>query len=293
MDWDNVRVFLAVARAGQFVAAAKSLRLDHATVSRRIAALEAGIGARLFDRRTTGARLTVAGERFLGAAEQMESAFLHAQSELGDKDVEMSGVVRIGAPDGFSTYYLAHVFGEFLERHPNVLIQLVPIPQVMSLARREVDIVVVLDKPEAGRFVARKLTDYSLGIYASSEYLARHGAPCDVAELSARRLIGYVEEHAFSTALHYVRELFADAPTAFECASVVTQLEALRAGLGLGVVHDYIAQRFADIARVLPERRAMRSYWIVTHEDTRGLGRIRAAHDHLVACVQRDRRTFG
>jgi DNA-binding transcriptional LysR family regulator len=292
MDWDNVRVFLAVARAGQFVAAAKRLRLDHATVSRRIAALEAGLGARLFDRRTTGAKLTAAGETFLTTAEQMESAFLHAQSELGDKDVEMTGVVRIGAPDGFSTYYLAHVFGDFLARHPGVLIQLVPVPQVMPLARREVDIVVVLDKPEAGRFFARKLTDYSLGIYASRDYLARQGAPSGVADLASRRLIGHVEEHAFSGALDYVRELFDGAATAFECASVVTQLEALRAGLGLAVVHDYIAQRFADIARVLPERRAMRSYWIVTHEDTRGLGRIRAAHDHLVACVERDRRMF-
>jgi DNA-binding transcriptional LysR family regulator len=292
MDWDNVRVFLAVARAGQFVAAAKRLRLDHATVSRRVAALESALGARLFDRRTTGAALTAAGEKFLRAAEQMETAFLHAQAELGDKEVEMTGVVRIGAPDGFSTYYLAHIFGEFLARYPGVLIQLVPIPQVMPLARREVDIVVVLDKPEAGRFFARKLTGYSLGIYASRDYLARHGAPRDVDDLLSRRLVGHVEEHAFSGALDYVRELFAGAPTAFECASVVTQLEALRAGLGLGVVHDYIAQRFDDLERVLPERRAKRSYWIVTHEDTRGLGRIRAAHDHLIACVERDRGLF-
>jgi DNA-binding transcriptional LysR family regulator len=292
MDWDNVRVFLAVARAGQFVAAAKRLRLDHATVSRRIAALEASLGARLFDRRTTGAKLTAAGERFLSAAEQMESAFLNAQSELGDKDVEMTGSVRIGAPDGFSTYYLAHIFADFLARHPSVKIQLVPIPQVMPLARREVDIVVVLDKPEAGRFFSRKLTDYSLGIYASRDYLLRRAAPKDVAELSAHRLIGHVEEHAFSSALDYVRDLFAGAPTAFECASVVTQLEALRAGLGLGVVHNYIAHGFDDLERVLPERRAERSYWIVTHEDTRGLGRIRAAHEHLVACVERDRRMF-
>ena len=293
MDWDNVRVFLAVARAGQFVAAAKRLRLDHATVSRRIAALEAGLGARLFDRRTTGVKLTAAGEKFLATAEQMETAFLHAQGELGDKDVELTGSVRIGAPDGFSTYYLAQAFGDFLARHPGILIQLVPIPQVIPLARREVDIVVVLDKPEAGRFFARKLTDYSLGIYASRAYLAEQGAPRDLADLASRRLIGHVEEYAFSAALGYISELYGGAPTSFECASAVTQLEALRAGLGLGVVHDYIARRFKDLRRVLPERRATRSYWIVTHEDTRGLGRIRAAHDHLVACVERDREMFG
>ncbi len=292
MDWDNVRIFLAVARAGQFVAAAKRLRLDHATVSRRIAALEAAFGARLFDRRTTGARLTSAGERFLAAAEEMESAFLHAQAEISDVDVELSGVVCIGAPDGFSTYYLAGALRAFVERNPGVRIQLAPAPQIIPLARREVDIVVVLDKPEEGRFVAQKLTDYGLGIYAGAAYLETHAPPREVSELARHRLIGYVEEYAFSSALDYVRELYGGAPTSFECASAVTQFEALRAGLGLGVVHNFIARRFRDLRRVLPERRATRTYWIVTHEDTRGLGRIRAVCEHLIASVTRDRAMF-
>ena len=180
MDWDNVRVFLAVARGGQFVAAAKRLRLDHATVSRRIAALEAALGAKLFDRRTTGAKLTGAGERFIGAAEQMESAFLHAQGEISGVDLELTGDVRIGAPDGFSTYYLTTALRDFAGRHSGVRLQLMPLPQLTPLARREVDIVVGLDKPEAGRFVARKLTDYTLGIYASAGYLKRNGGPSDV-----------------------------------------------------------------------------------------------------------------
>ena len=292
MDWDNVRVFLAVARAGQFVAGARRLHLDHATASRRVAALEAALGAKLFDRRTTGARLTTAGERFLGAAEQMESAFLHAQAEVSDIDVELTGEVRIGAPDGFSTYYLAGALRDFVEKNPGLRVQLAPLPQLTPLARREIDIVVGLDKPEAGRFVARKLTDYSLGIYASDAYLERRKAPADVGELTRHRLIGYVEEYAFSSALDYVRDLYGGAPTHFECASAVTQLEALRAGVGLGVAHDYIARRFTDLVQVLPERRASRAYWIVTHEDTRGLGRIRAVHEHLVASVERDRAIF-
>ena len=177
MDWDNVRVFLAVARAGQFVAGARRLHLDHATASRRVAALEAALGARLFDRRTTGARLTSAGERFLTAAEQMESAFLHAQGEVSGLDVELSGDVRIGAPDGFSTYYLAEALGPFIAKNPALRVQLLPLPRLTPLARREVDIVVGLDKPESGRFAARKLTDYSLGVYASENYLQAMGLP--------------------------------------------------------------------------------------------------------------------
>ncbi len=293
MDWDNIRVFLAVARAGQFVAAAKRLHLDHATVSRRIGALESTMGAKLFDRRTTGARLTSAGERFIQAAERMESAFLLAQGELSAADIELSGSVRIGAPDGFSTYYLTQALGPFAGRHPGIRLQIVPTPQVIPLARREVDIVITLEKPEEGRFFARKLTDYSLGLYANATYLALVGPPQSVEDLSRHRLIGYVEEHAFSAALDYVRELYAGAPTAFECASAVTQLEALRAGVGIGVVHHYIAKRFADLVAVLPERAATRSYWIVTHQDTRGLGRIKAVREHLVQCVARDRAIFG
>ena len=107
----------------------------------------------------------------------MESAFLHAQGEISGVDLELSGDVRIGAPDGFSTYYLTTALRDFAERHPGVRLQLMPLPQLTPLAQREVDIVVGLDKPEAGRFVARKLTDYTLGIYASAAYLKRNGGP--------------------------------------------------------------------------------------------------------------------
>ena len=89
-----------------------------------------------------------------------------------------------------------------------------------------------------------------------------------------------------------MRELYDGAPTSFESASAVTQLEALRAGVGLGVVHDFIARRFKDLQRVLPERRATRAYWLVTHEDTCGLGRIRAVAEHLAKAVACDRAMF-
>lgn len=292
MDWDDVRVFLAVARAGQFLAAARALRIDHATAARRVSGLERALNARLLERRTTGVLLTEAGATFLGAAERMETAVLQAQAELGDRDVELSGTVRIGAPDGLSTYYLAALFAVLAERHPAIGIQLVPTPQAGPVGRREVDIAVVLEKPEAGRFVTRKLTDYSLGLFASPAYLARRPAPRDAASLAEHRLVGYVEDFNYSPALDYVSELCGEAPIAFQCAGAIGQLEAVRAGVGIGVLHDFIALRHADLVRVLPERRAARAYWIVEHEDTRGIGRIRAVHDLVVAAVARDRGLF-
>ncbi|MBY0611078.1 MAG: LysR family transcriptional regulator [Beijerinckiaceae bacterium] len=292
MDWSNFRIFLAVARAGQFVAAAKQLKIDHATVGRRITALERSLNARLFERRTTGVSLTAAGTKLLASAERVESELLQVQAELTDTDIELSGTVRIGAPDGLSTYYLARSFRSFAKRYPAITIQLVPMPQAIPLAKREVDIVIVLEKPEAGRFITRKLTDYSLGLYGVESYFADHGRPASVEALHEHRLVGYVEDYAYSSALNYVRDLYGDAPTAFECASAVGQLEAIRAGIGLGVAHDYIARQYHDLQRVLPERRATRSYWIVVHEDLRDLGRIRAVYEHLVDSIQEDRGMF-
>lgn len=292
MDWDNVRAFLAVARQGQFLGASRALRVNQATVARRITALEGALQATLFERSTTGVNLTEAGRRLLAHAERMESEMLQAEADLRQQDIHLSGPVRIGAPDGFTTYFLVPALNALLERHPGIDIQLVPMPLTVSLARREVDIAITLEEPEAGRVVARKLTDYSLGVFGSRAYLDRMGRPEMVEDLARHRLIGYVETYAFSSALNYVEDLLGGHRTAFECASAVGQVEAVRHGLGLGVLHHFIAAAMPDVEAVLPERRAQRSYWLVIHEDVRALGRIRAVVDHIVAEATQRRSAF-
>lgn len=292
MDWDNVRAFLAVARQGQFLGASRALRVNQATVARRISALEAALQATLFERSTTGVNLTEAGRRLLSHAERMESEMLQAEADLRQQDVHLSGPVRIGAPDGFTTYFLVPVMAALLERHPGIDIQLVPMPLAVSLARREVDIAITLEEPAAGRVVARKLTDYSLGIFGAKDYLDRLGRPETVEDLAAHRLIGYVETYAFSSALNYVEDLLGGHRTAFECASAVGQVEAVKHGVGLGVLHHFIAADMPDVEPVLPERRAGRSYWLVIHEDVRALGRIRAVVDHIVSETGKRRAAF-
>ena len=292
MDWDNVRAFLVVARQGQFLGASRALRVNQATVARRITALEGSLQATLFERSTTGVNLTEAGRRLLAHAERMESEMLQAEADLRQQDIHLSGPVRIGAPDGFTTFFLVPIMAALLERHPGIDIQLVPMPLTVSLARREVDIAITLDEPEAGRVVARKLTDYSLGIFGERGYLDRMGRPETVEDLARHRLIGYVETYAFSSALNYVEDLFGGNRTAFECASAVGQVEAVKSGLGLGVLHHFIAAGLPDVEPVLPERCAARSYWLVIHEDVRALGRIRAVVDHIVGEATKRRGTF-
>lgn len=292
MDWDDVRVFLAIARQGQFLGAARALRINQATAARRITALEASLETRLFERSTTGVQLTEAGRDLMTHAERMESEMLQAEAGLRRKDVALSGAVRIGAPDGFTTYFLIHALAPLVARHPGIDIQLVPMPLAVSLARREVDIAVTLDEPAAGRVVSRRLTDYALGIFGARAYLARHGRPERVEDLARHRLIGYVETYAYSSALGYVADLFGGARTHFDCASAVGQVEAVRAGLGLGVLHQFIARSDPDFEPVLAERRALRTYWLVIHEDVRALGRIRAVVDHIVATCEANRAAF-
>ncbi|MEQ1649840.1 MAG: substrate-binding domain-containing protein, partial [Hyphomicrobiaceae bacterium] len=208
------------------------------------------------------------------------------------QDLQLSGTVRIGAPDGFSTYFLVPALRTLAERHPGLVVELVPMPIAASLARREVDIAITIEEPDRARVVAQKLTDYSLGIFGNKAYLKRNGRPKALADLSHHTLIGYVETYAFSSALDYVADLFGNHPTKIQCASAVGQVEAVRHGLGLGVLHHFIATTLDNIEPVLPARRATRGYWLAVHEDVQALGRIRAVSEHIVTATAAARHRF-
>jgi len=291
MNWDDARIFLAVARQGQILGAARALGLNHATVARRLTALEAALGTTLFRRRTNGTELTAAGERFLDFAEIMESASL-AASETAGTDSAIEGTVRVGAPDGFGVAFLAPRLGELAERHPGLRIELVPVPRAFSLSRREADIAVTLERPREGRLVARKLTDYRLGLYAAPVYLDRHGMPATLAELAAHRLVGYVEDLLYTASLDYTAEYLKDWRSSLAVSSAMGQTEAVRAGAGIGILHAFMAQRDPALVPVLPEHTLTRAYWTVMHEDLRSLRRVALVSDFLAEIVARDRAIF-
>lgn len=291
MNWDDVRIFLAIARHGQILGAARSLGLNHATVARRLTALEESLGSRLVHRRTVGTELTGDGERFLEAAELMESASLAATEAAGGDSV-VEGVVRIGAPDGFGVAFLAPRIGELVERHPGLRVELVPVPRTFSLSRREADIAVTLERPREGRLVARKLTDYRLGLYASRAYLAKHGTPLELADLAQHRLVGYVGDLLFTASLDYTAEFLRGWQSAVSVSSAMGQTEAVRAGAGIGILHGFMARLDSNLVPVLPERSLTRSYWTVVHEDLRTIRRVALVSDFLAEIVARERAGF-
>ena len=292
MNWDDARVFLAVARAGQILGAARRLELNHATVSRRVAALEQALGAKLFRRLTTGSELTPAGERFLDIAERMEADMITARSDIAGEGEDVSGTVRIGAPDGFGVAYLAPRLGALTTLHRDLKIQLVPVPRSFSLSRREADIAITVERPTEGRLVAAKLVDYSLGLYASRAYALAHGLPATQAELSAHQLIGYVPDLIVSPSLDYASEFSPDWDAAFSISSALGQVEAVRSGAGIGILHVFIARSHPELVPVAAVKPIRRAYWLVYHESVRPLRRIQTVASYITRTVESERHLF-
>jgi DNA-binding transcriptional LysR family regulator len=284
MDWDDLRVFLAVARRESLSAAGKALRIDPATVGRRIARLEDSLGARLFVKSPQGYALTDAGARLVPRAEVAEAA-LRGLDETAETPEGLTGQIRLGAPDGCANYLLPQVLAQMCDRHPGLEVQLVALPRVFNLSKREADMAIGVSRPEAGRLVVQKLTDYRLHLAASRSYLAAHAPITTRSDLKAHRLVGYIPDMIFDKELDYLAELGLAAPP-LASNSVSVQLNFLRAGAGVGVVHDFALPAARDLQRILPDDVSLtRSFWLIRHADDARVPRLtRFAEDLVRLC---------
>lgn len=274
-DWNDLQAFLAVARAGRLTVAAREAGVDHSTLSRRIAALEVALGARLFDRRPGGFALTAEGERLLADAESMESLALRMRSRLEEGAKGLSGSVRAGTPEGFGTYFLAPRLPRLQAAHPQLEIELVANPRSFSLSKREADLAVTMAKPSQGRVYASPLVDYSLGVFASRAYLGAHRRIRARSDLAKHRWVGYVDELMWTPELDYLPQVAPAVSPHARISNVITQAAAVAGGAGLAVLPHFIARTMPALVPVLRGAvRLERSYWLVTHADTRDLARV-------------------
>lgn len=293
MNWDDLRVFLSVARNNQLLKAAKQLGVNHTTISRRLTALEQQLNTKLVTRSTTGTQLTDAGERLLHHAEQVEAQMLQAQAQIGGEDVQFSGTIRIAAPDGFGVSFLAKHLPQLSEKFPDLTLQLVPVSRNFSLSQREADIAITVERPAQGRLIAKKLTDYKLRLYAHKNYLERYGYPLDINDvLLHHRKIDYVDDLISTPALAYSHEISEDWHSNFQVSSTLGQLEAIIAGGGIGILHSYIARTYPDLTVVLPEKAIIRSYWLSYHENLKGIRRIHEVANFISQTIEINRTAF-
>lgn len=276
-DWNDLRYFLAVAQAGTLTGAARRMGTDHATVSRRVGALERAIGAKLFDRSPHGYFPTLSGERLIAHAEAMESEAMAATSELGRPDIGIAGTIRINSLEGFGNVFLAPRVGRFAANHPRLRLELVMIQQIVALSKREGDVAVALAPPKENRFVTTRLTDYDLGLYAAPSYLASRPPIDRRSDLESHAFIGYVDDLVFTRGLDYLDEVLPGLKAKLQSSSLLTQLVMTEQGQGICVLPCFMGRERSGLVPVLPnEVRMTRDYWLFTHGDLAETARVRA-----------------
>lgn len=276
-NWDDLRHFLAVARAGTLSAAAEALGTDHTTVARRIARLEERLGARVFYRSNLGYDLTASGEQLRPIAETMEASYI-AAAAMESENPAVSGIVRIGTPDGFGTFFLAPRIGKLAQAHPGLEIELLATARLFSLSKREAEIVISLTSPEHARVVSRRLTDYQLCLYASQDYLAAHAPITSISDLKAHDFIGYIEDMLFTPELNYLSAIAEGINPRIRSTNLLVQIQATLASSGLCVLPVFIARNYPELTPILPETITLkRSFFMHIHEDNRKSPQVRAA----------------
>lgn len=288
LDWQDIQIFLEVARSQRLTDAARRLGVDHSTLSRRTRRFEQKLNTQLFERSTHGYHLTEAGHQLLAHAEEMARHAFEAGESLSDKNRQLSGQIRLGVTEGLGTWVIAPLLSAFCERHPGITLDLLALPRVVNLSRHEADLAITVERPTSQGLVTSRLCDYRLRLYASQVYLSRQGRPTRLAELGSHRLIGYVDDLIFSEQLSYLDPLLdptvvGSAPHfSIRSTSVTTQHAAALQGAGLAVLPCFMAETSDTLHSVLnDEVQIVRQFWITARQEQRRLARVRLLWDFL------------
>ena len=283
LDWNDLKYFLAVAREGSTLAAAKVLRTSQTTVARRVAALEQALALTLFEKRQAGYALTPAGEELLdraGHVEQAASGFSEASAAIARNT---SGTVRITTQEIFAVTLLAPILRELHDRHPEILIELDDSQDFRDLGEGEADIALRSAVGDLGAgTVGRRLGDDDWTLYCSRDYAAAHGVPTTRAQLKKHAFIGGGGPKLWRSYSAWLHDLGLDDRVVMHHASAMGMMSAIRSGLGIAVLPCIVADADPDLIQCVPPRgRHGRVMWLVTHERVRRTPRVRTVIDFL------------
>lgn len=280
-DWDDLRIFIAAARAGSLGGAAQRLGVDAATVGRRVARLESALKSTLVVRSTTGLQLTAAGAQLLDIGLEAESA-MEAAGRVTQPDAP-AGVVRVSASEGFGVTLMAPALPALRLAHPGLRIELAATSGFLSPTRREVDMAITLAAPHAARLIVEPLTPYQLALYASPDHLHRNGVPKTVDDLSRFDIVGYIDDLIYAPELRYLDEVQPGLAPHVASSSIRAQREIIAAGGGVGVLPCFLAE---GLVRVLPSILIERRFWLATHRDVHDTARLRTVRSWLKTLCQ-------
>jgi DNA-binding transcriptional LysR family regulator len=287
-DWNDLRYFLACARAGSLAAAGRSLKVDQTTVGRRLGALEEALGARLFDRTPEGFTLTATGQRLLETAQTIEQATIDLERRATGADARLEGVVRVATSETLSATFLATELVALHAAHPGIEMQLVTGTTSLNLLKREADIALRAGQgPTQQSLVVRRLGAIAWGIFGTAEYLACHPPIGPGARFDGHDLVMLDDELAQLPPTRWLTERAAGARIPLRTNSILTAAAAARGGWGLAALPSFFRGGSPELVLVYPELITPIDVWLVVHPDLQHTGRVRAVLDHLVQAMQR------
>ncbi|MEQ8349716.1 MAG: LysR family transcriptional regulator [Sneathiellaceae bacterium] len=289
MRWDRLQTLHAVAESGSLTEAARRLRLSQPTVSRQIAALERETGKRLVLRGVGGVTLTPAAETLLADLALMGRAATSLSRQL-DRSTATGGRVRITATEGLAVAWLAPALVALRDRLPAIGLDIVVENLSLDLARREADIAIRLFEPREPDLSGRMVAELGVGLYAAGPYLARHGAPQRLTDLTDHPLIGFPDRAQFFWQHRWLAEQVPAGRQQLRSNSLLTHAAAAEAGLGIALVAHVVAARFPGLQEILPDTDIpLLPIWLVAHMDQRRSMPVAAVFDLLADRFRRDR----
>ena len=289
VKWDDLRVFLEVARQGSVHAAAKKLRLDHSTVCRRVGKLESVLSVKLLNRTRKGVTVRPDVCELLKHIENMD---VHANA-LEDAIVSGSGgagqLVRVATMEGLASQYVAHRLPLLAQFDASVCLELVSIPQTVDLSRKEADVFLSFFNPRAPGLTSKRVGSVAMHLYCSPSYTRRRGTPHTLAELAEHDFVGYIEELLTIDAVRWLDDLVENPNMVFHSNSILAQCNAAIGGLGIVMLPTFVASGAHGLQRLFQDVSVQRDVWLSVRTEQSHLRRIRAVTKFLSHIFEIDR----
>lgn len=290
LDWDLCKIFVAVAETRSLSGAARRLRASHPTVGRKIAALEAQLGTRLFARAADGLSLTAQGWKFKEHADAMAAAALRAEAAVSAGGRNAHGIVKLSIGATLAAHWLMPRLEPFLRAHEHLQLEIITHPFPASVRRREADIVLRPVDPGEENLIGRKIGRLATGFYASRQYAAQRRLPERRDEWKEHRVIGFADQLS-NVALTRWSDLITQKGTiVMRCSSQGDMLAAARAGLGICALSCFVAAAYPELVRVAPQKlKSLSDLWLLAHPDLVEMPAVRLVVDFVAACARKDR----
>lgn len=291
MNWDDIKLFLEVARSERLSIAAKRLAIDASTLSRRLHKLEESLTTKLFDRTVDGHVLTPDGTKLLEYARRMELDAGQAFDDIKEQKNLNSGRVRIGVTEAFGSFFIAPHLMSLKQAFPNIQIELVHFARDVKISRNEADIAIAVEKPKSTSTIITKLCDYQLQLYGHANYLDNIDHEIKLNNLGNYEWVSYVDNLLFTEQLSYLKELSAklcvSIKPSFQSTSITSQYSAIKSGLGIGILPCFLAEQDASLVKLcINDIRLVRSFYLVTHPESKRVSQVNTVWEYLKQLAQ-------